>query len=412
MAPTTPRNYGAGVVTLEDEPVDAEQHEHVRDGGIADDFQQPGAPVGLDPFVYETGRVQFEAAPIDFDFPAVQLLEQVREVVGHQIDDVHLQGIQGTQAFRRANRVLGPVGVPAPQFRQTADVGDSVVDGLAFGGRRRRRDQVRGFGGAVFGVVGCGLFGIGVIRVIAIRFFVFISGSVRVLVRFVLALRFICRVGWRCRRGRADGHRSGRAEIGRRRHCSDVACVEDIGPRACRARALGPYVGGHRHRRGENALDDLAHGCIQSTGGIHLQHDERCIGFLGHLDAARNEVGRGRPDCALDLQQCHCSAAGGRFAAGRFVLILVRFGAVRRLVIEHVGDTLIAGFGYNGIFRRDRLRFDSFGLRFSFLRVQPDPEPRQEEQHRQYAPEPGAWACEMRAVAGHGDMIPALFGPN
>ena len=191
-----------------------------------------------------------------------------------------------------------------------------------------------------------------------------------------------------------------------------MARVEDIGPRACSARTLGPYVGGHRHRRGENALDDLAHGCIQPTGSIHLQHDEGCIGFLGHLDTACNEVGGGRPDCALDLQQCDCSAGGGRLGVGRFVLILVRFGAVLRLFPRHVGGTLIARTGGSGIFRRDRLRFGSFGLRFGFLRVQPDPEHSQEEQHRQYAPEPGARACEMRAVAGHGDMIPALFGPN
>ena len=245
------------------------------------------------------------------------MLEQIRQIVGDQVDDVHLQGIRGTQALRRAHGVFGPVGVAAAQFCQAPDVGDRVIDGLALGCRRRGRDQIRGLHCLVCSVVGFGAVGfavlrVGVIRFIAIRRFALLVGSTGVLVSLVLVRIFARGIRWRSRRGRADGHRSRRAEIGRGGHCSDVACIKNIGAGTRRARALGPHVGGDRHLRRENALDDLAHGRIQPAGSIHLQHDQGRIGLLRRLDAARDEIRSGRPDRALDLQQRYGPAAPGR----------------------------------------------------------------------------------------------------
>ncbi|MNH42545.1 hypothetical protein D3C79_1042640 [compost metagenome] len=67
----------------------------------------------------------------DVDGFAVELSQQVRQVIGNLVDHLQAQGIAGGQADGFAHRLLGPVGVAPAQLSQAANVGRRIVDLLA-----------------------------------------------------------------------------------------------------------------------------------------------------------------------------------------------------------------------------------------------------------------------------------------
>ncbi len=130
------------------------------------------------------------------DHAAVQLAQQVGDVGGDRSMTLRAAP-PGRQADRFAHRLLGPFGVAAAQLRQAADVGRGVVDAL---GRSTRRGRSRRPGGA---------------------------------------RRPAAPARARCPAPACRSHRRRGAEVGRRRHRSDMAGIQDVGAGAGRARALG-----------------------------------------------------------------------------------------------------------------------------------------------------------------------------
>src|SRR5574340_1497745 len=128
----------AGVGKFEDEAVDAEQHQDIGDGRMADDCQQAAAPVGLDALDAGAGGVEREGAVGHPDAAAVRLPQQVVEVGRDEVDHLQFQRLGRRQAHRLAHRPLGPVGIAPAQLGQPADVGDGIVHRLAHLGIARR----------------------------------------------------------------------------------------------------------------------------------------------------------------------------------------------------------------------------------------------------------------------------------
>ncbi|MNE00187.1 hypothetical protein D3C80_925910 [compost metagenome] len=212
-----------------------------------------------------------------FEAGAVELAEQIRQVVGDAIDDLQAQGVIGRQADRFAYRLFRPIGVASTQLRQAANVGSGVVDLLA--------------GQGVLFTVRC----------------LFIAGG-----RSGRSGRVLGRA-----RQAADLHRRGRAEVGARGHHGDMAGVEDIGTGAGRPGATGGDESGYRHGAGENHLDDCAHRAVEPAGGIEADHHQLRLLRLGLLQAAHQIVGTGRADSVIDTQNQHritgrCHAARQR----------------------------------------------------------------------------------------------------
>ena len=78
--------------------------------------------------------------------------------------------------------------------------------------------------------------------------------------------------------------------------------IEDVGASTGRARALRTHVGGHGHGRGQDGLDDLAHGAVQATRRVQHQHHQGRTAVAGLVDAAHDIVGTRRTDGAFDAQ--------------------------------------------------------------------------------------------------------------
>ena len=102
-------------------------------------------------------------------------------------------------------------------------------------------------------------------------------------------------------------------QIGGRGHGGDVTGIEDIGAGARGTRALRCNEGGHRHRRGDDLLDDLAHGGVQSARGIHFQHHQLRVLVGSRFQATYHIVGRSRADGAVDVEYGH-QRGGRRYA--------------------------------------------------------------------------------------------------
>ena len=62
---------------------------------------------------------------------AVDLAQQIGNVVGDHVDDVKLERLGGRQAHGVAHGIVGPVGVAAVDGGEAADIGDGVVDDFA-----------------------------------------------------------------------------------------------------------------------------------------------------------------------------------------------------------------------------------------------------------------------------------------
>ena len=84
----------------------------------------------------------------------------------------------------------------------------------------------------------------------------------------------------------AHQHRMRRAGIGARRHGRHVAGFQNEEAGGCRARAARRDVSNHRHGRGDDLLDGLAHGVHQAAGSVQADQNERGMFLLGLRDGA------------------------------------------------------------------------------------------------------------------------------
>ena len=92
------------------------------------------------------------------------------------------------------------------------------------------------------------------------------------------------------------------------------ARIHDVGAGARCPRAVGRDVGCHRHRRGQQHLDHVAHGLVEPAGSIETQHDEIDIGVGRILEGADEIVGRGRADGTVYFE--HPDLRGGGLLGG------------------------------------------------------------------------------------------------
>ncbi|MCY1478689.1 hypothetical protein D9M68_121160 [compost metagenome] len=114
----------------------------------------------------------------------------------------------------------------------------------------------------------------------------------------------------------ADLHRGGRAQVGARRHRRDMAGVEDVGAGTGRARAAGIDIAGHRHRRGQDGLDDLAHRRVQPARGVHFQHHQLGAARARAFHAAQDKAGAGGADRTLERNHVDRRGCRGRDRGG------------------------------------------------------------------------------------------------
>ena len=211
-------------------------------------------------------------APVDLDFDhrrvrLAELLEELRDVGGDVLDDLELERLLRRQAHRLAHRLLGPVGVPATHLGEPADIGDGVVGDLP-------RHGV-----------------------------------------------FACFPSCRLSAARpADRHRRRRARGWSRRHGRDMARVQDEGAGARGARAARRDEGGHRHRRGEDVLDQAPHRGVEPARGVHAHDHELRLILRGALDRAAHEIRRRGADGAVERHHQH--RRGLRRAAARPQMML------------------------------------------------------------------------------------------
>ena len=229
---------------------------------IGDDGQEPRSPVRLDRDDREPGRIEFHLVPADPNRAAIRLAEQIVDVGGDDLDDAFLKRFPRRKARRLAHGRLGPFGIPPVELGEAAQIGRGVVHGLVGEsvGRRCR-------GGAL-----------------------------------VLAAAVARAVGAR-RPAPSKLHGRRRAEIGTRCHGCDMACVEDVGARARRPCPAGAHKGDDRRLRGKNFADDLAHGAIETAGGIHPQDDEPRFPLARCLETQTQILRGRRSDCAAHFEK-------------------------------------------------------------------------------------------------------------
>ena len=260
----------ARVPELEEQAVDAEQHQDIGDVGVGDDREQTVAPVGLVGLEREIFGIELHLAALELHFPAVEFFQKLRQVGSHEVGDVGLHRLLGRNRRRLAHCLLGPSNVAPAQLREASYVSDGVVQRLLVHAR------LLGFG---FFLLALGVF---------FLFFLLRRG------------RFVGPAGIG---HAADTHRRGRADVGRRRHRRNVRREQDVGAGGCGARARGRHVHHHRHGRGEDVLDDDAHGGVEPAGGIHLQDHERGVGILGLGEPAVHVIRGRRTDSTADLHK-------------------------------------------------------------------------------------------------------------
>src|SRR5581483_12342188 len=65
------------------------------------------------------------------------------------------------------------------------------------------------------------------------------------------------------------------------------------------ARAAGRDERGDRYAGGEDGLDDVAHGRVETARRVHLEHDELDLLALRTLEAAHDEIRSGGADGAV-----------------------------------------------------------------------------------------------------------------
>jgi hypothetical protein len=80
---------------------------------------------------------------------------------------------------------------------------------------------------------------------------------------------------------------------------------------ALAARAPEGATSHHRHGRGQDVLDDAAHGGVEPAGGVHAQDHERRRFVPGFLQPAVHVVAGRRPDGTTDIEHHHLPGRDG-----------------------------------------------------------------------------------------------------
>ena len=108
----------------------------------------------------------------------------------------------------------------------------------------------------------------------------------------------------------AHGHRMRRAGIGPRRHRRHIAGFQNEEARRGRASAAGSHVGDHRHRRGDDRLDGLAHGIHQSAGSIEADQQEIRVFLFGLRDRGAHDLGGNRMHHPIHVHRNNLGSRG------------------------------------------------------------------------------------------------------
>ena len=172
----------------------------------------------------------------------VQLTEQIRKVLGNQVDDIQSQGLLRGDGVTAADGGHGPLGV-APAFL-----------------------------GNIFNIGGRVIFRLGPQDAVGVAF---PSGP----------------------------HRVSRTNPGVGRHGRDVRRQGDEGSRAGGGGAGGRDKNHHRHPRRIERLLDVVRGSQQSARGVQLEDEAFVMPGTRAIDCAGDVAGRGRTDGALDSDQ-------------------------------------------------------------------------------------------------------------
>ena len=128
------RHHRTGVRQLEDDAVEADNHQEIGDVRIGDHGKQARAPIRLGPDNFQAGRVQGRVARRHPNGAAIHLLEQIPDVGRNHVDNVLLKGLIGTQIHSLTDGFFSPVGVAAMAFGQPANVTDRILQNLALHG--------------------------------------------------------------------------------------------------------------------------------------------------------------------------------------------------------------------------------------------------------------------------------------
>ncbi len=173
-----------------------------------------------------------------FHLAAVDFSQQVLQVIGHEIHDLELHGVGGGDGDALAHGLFQPIGVPTPLVGQGAPKRHHVVDDLL------------------------------------------LHGLVDL--------------------AHADGDRVGGADIGARSHSGHVCGHGNEDPGGGGPGPPGIDIDDHRHPGIADGLDDLAHGGLETPGGVQLNHQGFGVFALRQAYAFRNEFRRARVDGAHD----------------------------------------------------------------------------------------------------------------
>ncbi len=240
---------GARIGELEDEPVEAENEQDVRDVGIQDPAEELLPPARGDLVTDGVLGVERAGEPRDGHLAPVHLLRELVEVARHVIHDVELQRLVLRERTALADRLLRPVRVPAALRGERADVADRVVPHLV--GHRRVHAAA------------------------------------------------------------AEVHRRGRADRRAGRHGRHVGSVGDERPRRGGAAPRGRDEDHDRHFGDQDALDDVAHRGVQSAGRIELDHERLALVALGPPDRLHDHLRRDRLDGSVDREHVEDRFVGG-----------------------------------------------------------------------------------------------------
>jgi hypothetical protein len=161
----------------------------------------------------------------------MRLSKQVAHVSRDDLNDARVLGRTGGEARSLTDGPLSPISVPAVQFGEGADVGDSVVEDLALHGVAGRRSIWLSTGRVVRS---CG--GLAVAR--------------------------------------SELHRGSCPKIGAGGHGREMARVEDVGAGARCASAARGDVRGNGGGGGQDCGDDLPHRGVEPARRVDLQNDK------------------------------------------------------------------------------------------------------------------------------------------
>src|SRR5262245_15229775 len=118
-----------------------------------------------------------------------------------------------------------------------------------------------------------------------------------------------------------------------------MAGVHDEGAGARGARAARPDESRDRDRRGEDVLDQLAHRGVEAAGRVHAHDDEVGVLLSGALDRAADEIGRRRPDRAVERHDEHRRRGLGRREATNHAQQQIESGSVKQEQVS--GDAIV-----------------------------------------------------------------------